>query len=57
MKKGKIKYRGFCLPVNLVEEIKKGICKSGRYTSITDFVREAIREKLEKLDRLNERKP
>ena len=33
-----------------VNEIKKYIIRSGRYTSISEFVREAVREKMEKID-------
>ena len=42
------KYQGFALDIPLIEHIKKVIDGHWRYKTVTDFVRQAI---LEKLDR------
>jgi Arc/MetJ-type ribon-helix-helix transcriptional regulator len=44
------RYSGISLNQAMIEKIKKAICKSGNYTSITEFIREAIREKLERIN-------
>jgi len=46
-KKGRPQYQGFSLPTPFVEEIKKHIGNDQRYRSITDFIRSAIREKMD----------
>ena len=49
MAKGKKepRYRGFSLAVPLIEEINKQIKDDEEYRSTADFVREAVREKLD----------
>jgi len=37
------------LPKNLVEEIEEYIRKTGRYSTVSDFVKEAVRLRLESL--------
>ncbi|MBO8182019.1 MAG: ribbon-helix-helix protein, CopG family [Archaeoglobus sp.] len=42
-------YRGITLPARLVEEVERTIEKLGTYRSVADFVKEAVREKLERV--------
>jgi hypothetical protein len=49
--KTKARYQGFALEIPLIEEIKKCIIETPRFRSVTDFVRTAVREKLEKEDK------
>jgi len=48
MKRSKppVKYQGFALEIPLIEEIKEYIKKDDRYRSVTDFVRQVIRDKM-----------
>lgn len=46
MRERKIKYQGLSLPLTLLKDIKNHNKKHSEYTSVTDFVKEAIREKL-----------
>jgi len=48
MKRSKkpVKYQGFALEITLIDEVKERIKNDDRYRSVTDFVRVAIREKL-----------
>jgi hypothetical protein len=48
MKRSKkaVKYQGFALEIPLIDEIKKFIKDDSNYRSVTDYVREALREKL-----------
>lgn len=46
----KYHYQGFAMKKEFIDEIKKSIIKSGRYYNVSEFVREAIREKLERID-------
>jgi Arc/MetJ-type ribon-helix-helix transcriptional regulator len=39
-------YQGISLPLSLIQEIKKHIEKRRQYKGVTEFVREAIREKM-----------
>ena len=39
-------YQGISLPVSLIQETKKHIEKRPQYKGVTEFVREAIREKM-----------
>jgi Arc/MetJ-type ribon-helix-helix transcriptional regulator len=50
MKKAKVsyKYQGFALEVPLIERIRKEIERSDNYKTVTEFVREAIKEKLDR---------
>jgi len=43
------KYQGVSLSVDFVQEIKNHIMKDERYKSIAEFVRDACREKMEKI--------
>lgn len=50
MKVAKKGYYGLALPEQIVDEIRNEIQKEDSlYTNITDFVKQAVREKLEKL--------
>ena len=46
--KPSVKYQGVSLPVPFINEIKKHIKGDPKYRSIADFVRESVREKMEK---------
>ena len=46
MTERKVKYQGLSLPVVFVNDIKKHIENRTRYTSITDFVKQAVRSKM-----------
>jgi len=48
MKRSKkpVKYQGFAIEIPLIDEIKKTIQEKPQYRSVTDYVRDAIREKL-----------
>ena len=46
MTERKVKYQGLSLPVVFVSEIKTHIEKHPKYTSITDFVKQAIRHQI-----------
>ena len=45
--KSKPRYRGFSLSVSLIEEINERIKNDPEYRSTADFVRDAVREKLD----------
>ena len=42
------KYQGLSLPVPLIELIKEYVKNNPQYTSVTDFIKTAIRNKLVK---------
>ena len=42
-----VKYQGFALEIPLINNIKKHINDRPQYRSVTDFVRAAVREKIE----------
>ncbi len=42
-----IKYQGLSLPVPVINRVKKHIAEYENYTSVTDFVRQAITEKIQ----------
>ncbi|UCF13256.1 MAG: hypothetical protein JSW06_03085 [Thermoplasmatales archaeon] len=42
------KYQGFALSVPFIQEIRVHIQDDDRYRSITDYVRQAVREKMDK---------
>jgi len=44
-------YRGVSLPENLVERVKQLIEKLGTYRTITEFVKEAVRLRIEALEK------
>jgi Arc/MetJ-type ribon-helix-helix transcriptional regulator len=44
-------FRGISLRKDLIEEIEKFIESFGRYKSVTDFVTEAVRLRLEELQK------
>jgi Arc/MetJ-type ribon-helix-helix transcriptional regulator len=44
------RYQSISLPVDFIDEVKARVMKDGRYKSVADFAREAMREKLEILD-------
>jgi hypothetical protein len=44
--KKRAKYQGVSLPVPLIEEIKKHIMHKKEYRGIADFIKQAIREKM-----------
>lgn len=46
--KDRVKYQGVSLPVPLVEEIRKHVISDSKYKSIGEFVRDAVREKMER---------
>lgn len=48
--KGRPQYQGFSLPTPFVEEIKKHIEEDPKYRSITDFIRQSLREKMQRDD-------
>jgi len=50
-----VKYQGLSLPVTLINEIKNHIKKHLEYKGVTEFVREAIRDKMKK-ETSNQRK-
>lgn len=58
MKRSKpaVKYQGFALEVPLIDEIKKRIKDDDNYRSVTDYAREAIKEKLQNDKASNRRK-
>lgn len=43
-----VRYQGFALPIDFIEEIKKHIKNKDEYRSVTDYVKQAIREKMAK---------
>ena len=44
-------YVGFTLPKRVLEPVRKVVnSPDSRYTSITDFLKEAIREKIERIE-------
>lgn len=45
--KPKAKYQGFALAVPLIKEIKKHIKNDNQYRSVTDFVRQAVRNQMD----------
>lgn len=45
--KRKVKYQGLSLPVDLVDSIKDHVESHGSYTSVTDFIKNAIRNQIE----------
>ena len=45
------KFRSISLKAELIAEVENHIAKSGRYRSIADFVSEAVRLRLQELDR------
>jgi len=49
MKRSKkpVKYQGFALEIPLINDIKKHINHRPQYRSVTDFVRAAVREKID----------
>lgn len=46
-----VKYQGLSISVPLIKLIKNYIKQNPQYTSVTDFIKTAIREKLAKGDR------
>jgi len=44
-------YRGVSLPENLVKRVKKLIEKLGTYRTIAEFVKEAVRLRIEALEK------
>ena len=46
-KERKVKYWGFSLPKGLVDDVKEIVEVDERYTSVTDFVKTAIRAKMD----------
>ena len=44
------KYQSISLSVEFIDEIKKYVLKNPCYKSIADFARQAIREKLERME-------
>jgi len=46
--KPKVKYQGLAFSVPFIQEIKDHIKEDDKYRSVTDFVRQAAREKIEK---------
>ena len=48
MSKRNIKYQGVSLPVPILNKIKEHMNEHSEYTSITDFIRESIRDKIER---------
>lgn len=48
--KPSVKYQGISVPITLIQEIKKCIKDKPEYRSIAEFVKEAIREKIQQSD-------
>jgi len=46
--KPKVRYQGFALAVPLIQEIKDKIKDDPTYRSVTDYVRQAVREKMDR---------
>ena len=46
--KPRVKYQGFAFAVPFIDEIKEHIKDDQKYRSVTDFVRQATREKMDK---------
>lgn len=40
-------YQSVSLPVNFIQKIKKQVMKDDRYKSIADYVKQAVREKMD----------
>jgi Arc/MetJ-type ribon-helix-helix transcriptional regulator len=43
-------YQGFTMRKEFINQIKEYIIKSGKYYNVSEFVREAVREKMERID-------
>ena len=50
-----VKYQGFALEIPLIDKIKKHIKNKPEFRSTTDFVRTAIREKMDRDYKLKDR--
>ena len=43
-----VKYQGVSLPIPFINDIKKHISKDNRYTTVPGYVRQAVREKMDR---------
>jgi len=46
----KMKWQGISLPVPFIDKIKKAIENKPEYSNVPEFVRQAVREKLERME-------
>ena len=54
MTKRNVKYQGLSIPVPIINKIKEHRKIHTEYTSVTNFIRDAIKEKIERDDRVAE---